>query len=298
MFRRGPHRYAAFAVALIITSVVALLPPSWLRPWTNDLERLVTFPLAPFGHAGNSLAGWLRPAPDPYSDLSPAARDRLNQAEAEKERFARLYRERERRIIELEADIAELESIPLRQMPAETTPLRANVTRRTPDKLHGVVHLNRGESAGVETNTVAVYSGTHLVGRITEVSRLQSALLPLTNTSTPAINALVYPRDRPDISPREAPVIQLIPNGDGTFSADADRVDQLATGDFVYLYDHTWPDTAQHLMVGTIDTVRPKDDAPLRDAVVVRPRFMVPDVANVTLLIERQTNSVAMEDGA
>jgi hypothetical protein len=287
-----------------MTAVVALLPPGWLRPWTNDLEALATFPLAPFGHAGNSLASWLRHPPDPLSDLPPAAAERLRKAELEMERFARLYRESERRVIQLEREVAELELVPLLQMPNETAPLRASITRRTPGKSQGVVHLNRGESAGVQPNTVAVYGGTHIVGRITEVTRLQSTLLPISNVSTPPINAKVYPRDHPELSPRDAPVAQLIPVGDGTFRADADRAYGLAVGDIVYLYDHTWPDSAQHLLIGTITAMRPKDNAPLRDAIIVEPQYQVVGVSAVTLLIDRGGQgqnpeaSVALEDGS
>lgn len=289
-------------IVLILTTVVSLLPPAWLRPWTNDLEALITFPVAPFGHAGNALASWLRPPPDPVVDLPPAARDRLEKAERERDRFARLYRESERRVQQLQEELSELQLVPLREMPDETAPLRASITRRTPGKPQGVVHLNRGAAAGVQRNTVAVYGGTNLVGRVTDVSRLQSTLLPITSASTAPINAKVYPRDMPGLSPRDAPVVQLVPDGTGVFRADADRAYNLAAGDLVYVYDHTWPDTAQHMLIGTIRSVRSKDNAPLRNVIVVEPRYEVVGVSSVTLLIERpsadETAMAMRRDGA
>ncbi len=52
------------------------------------------------------------------------------------------------------------------------------------------------------------------------------------------------------------------------------------------LADHTWPEAAQAMVIGTIESVRVKDDDLLRNGLVVRTRYQAHELRYVTLKVE------------
>jgi cell shape-determining protein MreC len=148
------------------------------------------------------------------------------------------------------------------------------------------VELNRGSRAGVREGTVAVYNGAHLIGRVERVALLRSHLLPLCSAASGLLRALVLPRDRPEAPLSEAAIIQLEPKGNGTFTAELSRETEVSEGDLVMLADHTWPESAQAMVIGTIESVRVKDDDLLRNELVERCRYQAHELRYVTLKVE------------
>jgi len=67
--------------------VLALLPERLLLPWSSDLARLCTMPIAPVSHLGVYLRDRIRP---PKAAFDPRAPEVL-ELESEVERFRRLY---------------------------------------------------------------------------------------------------------------------------------------------------------------------------------------------------------------
>ncbi len=271
----------AFVAAFCFTSALTLAPAGWLG-WTNDLADLVRLPVTPLGHAGTAVRTWLRPEPRPW-EVSP---DQLEQLAAENERQAALYRRAQLRIAELEEQLEQLQQAEFYRPRVAVQYLAAGVTANDANRPAAAVELNRGSRAGVREGTVAVYNGAHLIGRVERVSLLRSQLLPLCSVASGLLRALVLPRDRPEAPLSEAAVIQLEPKGNGTFTAELSRETEISEGDLVMLADHTWPEAAQAMVIGTIESVRVKDDDLLRNRLVVRTRYRAHQLRYVTLKVE------------
>ena len=60
MFRVSERSNSTFAFVLAATVLASVLPTAWLH-WTRDLSDVIRLPITPVAHAGNRLAGWLRP---------------------------------------------------------------------------------------------------------------------------------------------------------------------------------------------------------------------------------------------
>jgi hypothetical protein len=123
---------------------------------------------------------------------------------------------------------------------------------------------------------------------------MQSAVLPLASAKTPPFLATVQPRDRAaDSAASSSRPLQVFPTGDGEFTADADGSMVIAEGDIVRLMDPppAWPETAQAMVVGVVRSVRPKDSEPLRNIVIIRPRFQLSQISSMVLKIEESSAS-------
>lgn len=280
----------AFFVALAVTMVVSFLPTPWLG-WTNDLADIVRVIVRPFGQAGIYVATWLRPQLDPGEDLPENGEDLIVSFDS----LLQAYRRAQLRIGELEEQLEQLQQAELYSPRTEVRFITAGVTGHNPNRSSDVVELNRGVRYGVREGTVAVYNGVHLIGRVERVSMLASWLLPITSRSSGLIRALVYPKGRPEAPITEAAVIQLEPRGDGTFIADLSREVRVAEGDLVRLADPAWPEAAQAMLLGTVESVRVKDEDLLRHTLVVRPRHQAHHLRYVTLKVELEQ---ALADGS
>ncbi len=274
-----------FFVAIAVTMVVAFLPTKWLG-WTNDLSEIVRLFVQPFGRAGIYVATWLRPDPYPGQDLPENGEDLILRLSEDNERYKALYRRAQSRIADLEEQLEQLQQAELSSPRTEIRFITAGVTGHNPNRPSDVVELSRGTRFGVREGTVAVYNGVHIIGRVTRVSLFASWLLPVTSRASGLIRALVYPKGRPEATIRDAAVIQLEPQGDGTFIADLSREVKVAEGDLVSLADPAWPEAAQAMLLGTVESVRVKDQDLLRNTLVVRPRHQAHYLRYVTLKVE------------
>jgi hypothetical protein len=282
MSRRLRSNYA-FPLTVLFTLVLALLPARWLA-WTNDVAGIVHLPLTPFGDAGVRLAGWLRPAPALRTAIHEDTVEQIRHVTADRDRFERLYRSAQLRIQQLTEELSQLQQLPPEVLAGTAPPKIARITGRNLAAAAGAVELKGGSHDGHEVGMVGVYNSVFLIGRVSSVSRFRSVLTPITHGANGLMIAVVVPADRPEAPLTTAPRIQLIPQDDGTFAAEADRSHDLREGDIVRLDDPSWPPWAQAMVVGTIEAVSVKDAEPLRHDLVIRPRFQVSDVAYVSLL--------------
>lgn len=282
--RRTP---IAFLAALGLTFIVALLPTRWLG-WVNDLSSIVRLPVAPLGDLGNSAARLFRPPAVAHADLEPQTRELVTDLEQQRDQFERLYHAADQRVAELEEQLQQLQQVPVESLSVPVTRLLAQITTRHPGRSDGPVQLNRGARHGVERNSIAVYQGVHILGRIGDVTNVASSLHPLTNPATGLIRAAIFPSGAEEASVHEAAKVALRPTGEGTFLADVASEHAVQTGDTVRLFDPAWPDGAQAMIIGNVTDVRRKDDQPLRNEVVITPRFTVSQLADVTLIVEER----------
>jgi cell shape-determining protein MreC len=302
-----PRPRARFQIALPLTLVatlaVSLLPAGWRLPWEGDLAGIVHVFLMPFSHAGNALGGWLRPAPSAadgiprdQGDLQQVLEDIIEDRDRARAESHRLRQ----KLAELEEQFRQLQQIPPETRERAGGSVIAYIAARNPFSRLGVVQLKlpSGEVSGIGPNTIAVYAGVHLLGRIVDQpTRSTCSLLPIVNPAAEAIRARVVPRDEP----LAAGTLTLIEQtGSGTLAGEVDREAIAGEGDVVRLDDRRWPATAQGMVLGKVASVRANDEEPLRETITIRPVYQVQQVASVTLIIERpdDDNPEAASPGA
>jgi cell shape-determining protein MreC len=273
-------------VALIL--ILSVLPTAWLG-WVGDLSSIVRLPVAPLNDLGNSAASWLRPVPAPHAELPHDAKELVQNLEEQRDRYERLYHATSQRIIELEEQLVQLQQVPLDTLEAPVSLLRAQITTRHPSETNAPVQLNRGTRQGVATSSIAVYNGVHLIGRVAEVSAVSCSLHPVTDAATGLIRAAVLPAADDTITVKEAARVALKPTGDGALLGEVARDRHVKPGDTVRLFDSAWPVSAQAMIIGIVVDVHTKDDQPLRNEIVVKPRYTVAQLSDVTLIVEDQS---------
>jgi len=289
--RAASRSRLAWPLALVLLTVTSLLPARWLG-LAGDLSSVINVALAPIGHLGNSIGAWLHPPPTRLDEFPPRAREYIENLEAAKAQAELEYRRMAQRNLELEEQIRQLTQAGLVPLPPGSELVFAPVVGRSPTDSHGPVRLRAGEREGARPGIIAVHNGIHLLGRVTTVDRFTSLLTPITNRATGGLSGLIFPPDRSlEVRNEDAPAVRLVPEHDGTLRGDVDRDDAIELGDVVMLSDPAWPASAQFRIVGEVTAVRPRDDQPLRERVVVRPRFVVGELAAVTLVVERPAGS-------
>lgn len=274
----------AFALALCVTAMLAVLPNRWLQPWTTDLAGIVNLPLTPFEDAGGRIKGWLRPVDDPLAGET----EQVQKLIEDRDEILALYRAAQLKIDLLQEEIGQLQDAVRFHRGVTVTPIYAQVTGRSPGRAGGLLRLKAGAREGVVPGTVAVYRGVHIIGRITDdVGHLGSKLLPMTDRASGWVAGIVLSADDVAASVADAPHVDLYPQGDGTLTGEIERARDVQEGDVVQLSDYSWPDAAQGMMIGKIEKITTKDDDPLRNLVVVRPHYLAADLNSVTLKIEQ-----------
>lgn len=269
---------------VLVVTLALCMAPSRALGVTNLLAELMNLVLGPFAIAGNHLAQMIRPAPlgleGPVNDP-----EYIQHIQQERDEFERLYVAEQAKVDALQQQLQQLQMMASEQFHIPVRLLVARVAVRSSVPL-GTVTLSRGSNHGVHEGAVAAYNAVQLLGRVTEVSGLQSVLLPLANESTGLLDAVVIPRDRRDISLSKAARVQLLPDGKGVLRGDVDRATIVNEGDLVQLLDDNWPQSAQGMVVGRVESVEAKESEPLRNTITVRPQYHVSQVAYVTLKIE------------
>ena len=284
MARKIAPSKRAFLVAIAFIGVLTIVPNRWLRPWTSDLAAVVNVPLEPFEYAGTKIRTWFRPARDPLSVES----EKVQRISEDRDEVHALYRAAQLRVEALEQEISELQDAQRFHRGGTITPVFAHITGRSPGRGGGPVRLRAGTRQGVTPDTIAVYRGVHLIGHVTnDVRLLSSRLLPITDRAAQWVIGIILSPDDPTASISDAPRVHLKPLGNGTLSGEIERARDVRLGDLVRLADLSWPDSAQGMIVGYVKSVDHQDDDPLRDVVVVEPRYLAADLDAVTLKIEQ-----------
>lgn len=271
-------------VALLLLAVTALLPARHLA-WAGWFGTLAQTLAAPISHPVSRFIRWVAPA-------APLVAGEDNASHAWRlraEEFETLYlRERSsnERLLEqialLQSGLALNPGLGVRQL---ATP----VIGASSDLSSGLMSVRAPRQSAITTGTtIAVVEGVQLLGRVDSVRAMIALVRPITDRSSSRIEGVVVLGDS-----REAPRLRcsLSPAGDGTLVGPVEDPSglpagvSLAIGQRVRLADPTWPESAQELIVGQVESIRPNPDQPLRQMLVVRPLVDLSRVSEVVLRI-------------
>lgn len=270
-----------YLAALGLALALSFLPLRRLT-WVSDLSGIVTAPTVPFGDVTRRVVVWLKSSPTRGETAETAA---LRQ---EIDRFRTLYHAERERVEELRQRIEQLERTREIDPGVAFDALTATITGRNTQSAGELYVLNRGSARRALPGSVVVYNGVHLVGRIETVTALTSLMIPITDPAVGPIEGFAAPAsgdDSRNVS-GQRPRTFLTPQKDGTLTGDIARDAGVREGDLILLADPSWPRTAWARIVGTVVSVKPRDDSPFRDSLVVRPRFTAANLASVTILVE------------
>lgn len=281
-----------FPVVIAITLAVSVLPPGVMKWFFHPIAEFQGVLLGPFAQFGNYVGGWLRPAVV-TSDTTD-----MQELRQEMEKFRQLYIREQSRVRDLQGIIEQLQRATFPGSTAKFNPLWAPIGLRSPFSGLGQVTLNRGSSNGVTPGTVAVYNGVQLVGQVkSDISSVQCALLPLANKDTGMLSVRAVPKGGDGTLPGGT-TFQIEPVGDGTFLGEPDNSLVISAGEDVLLFDQNWPETAQGMVVGVVESVSGSDAKPLRQRVIVRPTLQVAQLHQVLLKIETDEPGGSAGNGA
>ncbi len=290
---------SAFHVFLAVLGVVGLLslgaPTRYLR-WVNDLAAVVRLPTVPFALAGTKLQVWLR-----GSDDAPlGAEHDLAHYRSEMHNYLALYHAERLRARALQERIEQLERTRIEGGNVEFKPVTASIVGRNTQSGGEVFELNVGSST-VQPNAVAVYDGSHLIGRISAVHPLTSLLIPITDPAIGPLQAAITPEGADDERALADQTLTLLTaRGDGTLEGEVEREAGVMVRDFVLLDDPTWPRTGRAMIIGRVISVESIEESPLRQRIVVQPSYLASRLSSVTVKVE-QTGARAVgasEDGS
>lgn len=269
---RTPRPITCTVVALMCACT---LPTSWVAPVTGALAQAAWIPLAPVAWLGNAARMWLRPpASGPGGELQ-SLRD-------ERDLFRGLYHQERARAEELSQRLSALD-VTARLDRASGADVRYATARVIAVLPGGALRLSAGAREGVRAGDAVVVQGDALLGRVAgDVSQRQCVAVPLTDRTLGRIDAIVVPADADARGDLRGVPVQLVARGE-SLVGDVDLESGIREGDVVRLVDSGWSLGARGMRIGSVRTVRRKDEQPLRGMVEVVPAVDVARVAEAVI---------------
>lgn len=261
------HPLARWALPLAATTLaVTAVLPARLLGWAGWFSAQAFVVISPVAHPITRAADLIVPAARVGAEATQ--RERTLRDELERVRVRLL--QSEQRVEQMEALIEQLSRGALLQPDVEVTQLPRPIVSQAGDMLV----VRTGSREGVHQGAVVTAQSVQLVGRVASAEPLTSLVLPITAASSNTLLGVVILDEQ---SGRRATCV-LSPVGDGTLVGevsppDDGRVEEVATGQTVRLFDEQWPRHAQMLVIGEVVRVEPSADQPLRRRITVRPRI-------------------------
>lgn len=272
------------------TAVIGMFIPSRKLGWVNDLAAIVRLPMVPFGDVGTRARVWMTSEQHDAAEL-----ETIEHLRQELDRFHVLFQAERQRNRSLVQQIEQYERTQYVGTGVDFRPVSAHITGRDAEGGAEVYVLNVGANRGVTVGAVAVFDGSHLIGRIGSVASLTSTLIPITEPRAGYLQASVAGSERTQGSgDGEPPHTLLRGANDGMLRGDVDRSAGVQLNDIVYLDDPNWPRTARAMIIGQVVAVEPKDENPLHVRITVKPRFTASGVTNVTIKVETPGDGVRL----
>lgn len=280
MARRGTQTNAPDRAmsAVVLAFVLACFLPAGLSgpaAWLGDLASIIS---APISRPLRIVAGWVAPAAPGRTDpeVVRALRD-------ERDHFEFLYNRERAANEELRRQMEQLRLVAALNPDSSTRLVMAPVIGRPSDPSSPLLELRAGHAQGVNRNDAIAVGGVQLLGRVERASERTSLALPITARASGRILGMVMTSESGGLE------CALEPTGDGRLRGDVAFVDPdrepdvapVRAGQTVRLRDAEWPASAQMLVIGTVESVGPAPDSPLRQVVVVRPGVALDRVTEV-----------------
>lgn len=271
----------AFFLALFTAAVLFLLPASltrWLS-WFGGLSRTI---VAPISQPMSKLSRWLKPTG------AIASPEKIAGLEDEREQFRTLYLREWEENRRLRGLLEELKTLSVIDGNEPTRQIVAPVVASGNDLGPGLLVVRAGSKLGVAVGDIAAGSGLQLIGRVVSTDLLTATIETITESNR-QILAVVMPDGERDGLP-----CRLEPTGDGTLRGPvedrrvsmSDKPIEPQIGQPVRLRDpDRWPRSAQMLLIGTIESIEPAPNQPLRKIITVRPT--IPDLSRVQSVLLR-----------
>lgn len=267
----------------VLALAASLAPTAVLRPWTADLARVVSVPLAPVSHLGVFLRSRVRPEQGAFDPRAPETLA----LEQEVRQFRTLYEQARLENERLERSLAALAAVRARlggsgQRLAEVSVVGTDASRRD-----GAARINAGTRHGLAAGAVALVSGDILVGVVgQDIGALSASVIPA--TKLPSLGVRLYPPQGTDPStPLSAyPGAMLKPTARGTWTADVASTQPLSVGMVARLADDRYGRTALGARVGTIVAIEPVEKAPLARRVEIAPLAWLGEHPTLIVVVE------------
>lgn len=279
---KAPGR--AFALAIVASLVVGLMPASLLRPWIGDVASLVWLPLRPGTWVLASIRHVLRPDAD-----TSTSRD-VQLLVEERDRYRAMWHAERLRAEDLAQRLGQIDqTAQLDRGGAPVDPMLVTVLGGGAGPGGRFLTLSAGRTQGVGAGDPVVVGGDQLVGRVAgEPAPITCWMAPITDPSIGRIDVYVTPADRPEAAPSEGVRAQLRSDSRGRLVGEVDASGKVHEGDVVRLDDRQWKRSAQGMRVGTVRAVRRGDRNPLRSMIEVEVGLDLSRLRQVTMKVEAE----------
>lgn len=268
---------------------VALLPPAALLPWSGDVARLASVPLAPITHLGTFLRDRVRPPRETFDPRSPEALA----LDREIARYRTLYEQARLELERSERAIASLRAVRARIGDAGGELTDASVIATDASRPDGVLQLNAGERHGVQAGATVLADGERFAGVIArDVGTFSSTLVPSIRLSS--IGTRLYPPEGSDPATASTsyPGAVLKPTGVGTWTAEVASAVPLVPGMIARVAEDRYGRAALGARVGVVLSVKPIDRAPHARLVEVGPLVEFDMLSRVTIVSDPAARGV------
>jgi hypothetical protein len=273
---------------IVLLVLLSVLPLRWLG-WLDSIGILVRTLEAPITNSAAAVSVAVRPPT--VGGPSSALTDQLK-ADNAKALFMltqeQLENQRLRALIEdLQSGVELAPDLSLRL-------LASSVIGRDADLARQVLHLRAGSAQGVVPGSVAVVDGAQLLGRVQSVGPKVSTVILFTDRAAGRVQGRVMVDERSLDGGVEC---DLEPVGGGILRGRlaepevraGEQPPEVRPGMLVRVHDATWPRNAQMLELGTIESIEPNPDQPIRRIITVRPRLDLARVSEVLLRIATES---------
>lgn len=263
-----------------VALLLALLPVWTLKPWTNDVARIVIVPFVPVTHVGMALRDRIRPPHATWNPSAPETIALINELSYTKT----LYEAARLESARLEGTIAALNAVSTRLGDARPDLIEASVVALDPSRVGGAIQVNAGERNGVVAGAAVFINGDLFAGVVSgDIGAFVSTVIP--SLKMASIGSRLYPREGSD--PRTPlanyPGAVLKPTGRGTWTAEVASAVDLRVGLFARVSDDRLPRAALGTIIGRVIAVEPIEQVPLARRIEVEPIMTLEDVSSVII---------------
>jgi cell shape-determining protein MreC len=266
--------------------------------WEGWLAELTQTLVAPIMNSASAFSHAVRPPA-----VRQASSEEVERLTRENARWSFMFTQVQQENERLRRLIADLQKgVELAPDPSMRL-VSATVIGRDTDLSRLILHVRAGSAQGVVAGSVAVVDGVQVLGRVESVGPKVSSVRLIADNASGRVRGLVI-ADRENLS--RSVECDLAPWKGGTLrgrlAAPEVRAGvtpvEVRVGQLVRLSDVTWPRNAQMLELGTVESIDPDPEQPIRKIITVRARFDLSRASEVFLRITGEAEAPPPAGGA